>query len=431
MAISTKHFNQQTVRLLGQMNELAVGYQKQIATGKKEISPSVAPVETARLSAAEEIDARIQRYKVNVNSAESRLNLADNVLSQAQTLITRANELAIQGANDTYSSADRMAMRIEVNQISENLLSLANTKDAAGQPLFGGFYTQGPAFTEGLDGRVTYQGDLGQHKVAVSDSAQLSTGVDGLTAFMRIETDEGPISVFEALRGLSQALESAGNLRTSTSIEAPGGVRLSALAGRTPMPQAFTLSGTLGSAQISAQIIDGSPAALMAAINAQSNETGVTATLDKDNNSLLVLTDVAKGAIAIKNYEITGQKTAEAPLRGALTLTPLDAAGDDAGPSQTLADADQSISASISHLSTANSHVSIQRAQVGAYANAAQVQKSSLEEQSLFVQKTKSEIADADMAELITKLQTLLLNRDATQQAFAKISQQSLFDFLR
>lgn len=430
MAISTKHFNQQTVRLLGQMNELAVGYQKQIATGKKEISPSVAPVETARLSAAEEIDARIQRYKVNVNSAESRLSLADNVLSQAQTLITRANELAIQGANDTYSSADRLAMRIEVDQISENLLSLANTKDAAGQPLFGGFYTQGPAFTNGLDGRVIYQGDLGQHKVEVSDSTQLSTGVDGLTAFMRIETDEGPMSVFEVLRGLSQALESASSLRTSTFIEAPGGVRLSALAGRTPMPQSFTLSGTLGSARISAQIIDGSPAALMTAINAQTAATGVTATVNATNGSL-VLTDVAKGAIGIKNYEIIGQKTAEAPLRGALTLTPLDAMGDDAGPSQTLADADQAISTSIGHLSNANSHVSIQRAKVGAYANAAQVQKANLEEQSLFVQKTKSEIADADMAELITKLQTLLLNRDATQQAFAKISQQSLFDFLR
>jgi flagellar hook-associated protein 3 FlgL len=430
MAISTKHFNQQTVRLLGQMNELAVGYQKQIATGKKEISPSIAPVETARLSAAEEIDARIQRYKVNVNSAESRLSLADNVLSQAQTLITRANELAIQGVNDTYSSTDRLAMRIEVNQISENLLSLANTKDAAGQPLFGGFYTHGPAFTEGLDGRVTYQGDLGQHKVEVSDSTQLSTGVDGLNAFMRIETDEGPLSVFEVLRGLSQALESAGSLRTSASIEAPGGVKLSALAGRTPMPQAFTLSGTLGSARISAQLIDGSPATLMAAINAQTAATGVSATVNAANGSL-VLTDVANGAIAIKDYEITGQKTAENPLRGVLTLTPLDATGADAGPSQTLADADQAISASISHLSNANSHVSIQRAKVGAYANAAQVQKSNLEEQSLFVQKTKSEIADADMAELITKLQTLLLNRDATQQAFAKISQQSLFDFLR
>ena len=430
MAISTKHFNQQTVRLLGQMNEMAVGYQKQIATGKKEISPSVAPVETARLSAAEEIDARIQRYKVNVNSAESRLNLADNVLAQVQTLITRANELAIQGANDTYSSTDRMAMRIEVNQISENLLSLANTKDAAGQPLFGGFYTQGPAFSEGLDGRVTYQGDLGQHKVEVSDSTQLSTGVDGLTAFMRIESDEGPISVFEVLRGLSQALESASSLKTSAAFEATGGVRLSVLAGRTPMPQAFTLSGSGGSARISAQIIDGSPSALMTAINAQTAATGITATVNATDGSL-VLTDRDNGTISIKDYEVTGQKTAEAQLRGALTLTPLDANGRDAGPSQTLADADQSISSSIGLLSTASSHVSIQRAKVGAYANAAQVQKSNLEEQSLFVQKTKSEIADADMAELITKLQTLLLNRDATQQAFAKISQQSLFDFLR
>jgi flagellar hook-associated protein 3 FlgL len=430
MAISTKHFNQQTVRLLGQMNEMAVGFQKQIATGKKEISPSVAPVETARLSASEEIDARIQRYKVNVNSAESRLNLADNVLAQVQTLITRANELAIQGANDTYSSTDRMAMRIEVNQISENLLSLANTKDAAGQPLFGGFYTQGPAFTEGLDGRVTYQGDLGQHKVEVSDSTQLSTGVDGLTAFMRIESDEGPISVFEVLRGLSQALESASSLKTSAAFEATGGVRLSVLAGRTPMPQAFTLSGSGGSARISAQIIDGSPSALMTAINAQTAATGITATVNATDGSL-VLTDRDNGTISIKDYEVTGQKTAEAQLRGALTLTPLNANGSDAGPSQTLADADQSISSSIGLLSTASSHVSIQRAKVGAYANAAQVQKSNLEEQSLFVQKTKSEIADADMAELITKLQTLLLNRDATQQAFAKISQQSLFDFLR
>jgi flagellar hook-associated protein 3 FlgL len=196
------------------------------------------------------------------------------------------------------------------------------------------------------------------------------------------------------------------------------------------MPQAFTLSGTLGSARISAQIIDGSPAALMNAINAQTAATGITATVNATDGSL-VLTDRDNGTISIKDYEVTGQKTAEAQLRGALTLTPLDANGRDAGPSQTLADADQSISTSIGLLSTASSHVSIQRAKVGAYANAAQVQKSNLEEQSLFVQKTKSEIADADMAELITKLQTLLLNRDATQQAFAKISQQSLFDFLR
>ncbi len=430
MVISTKHFNEQTVRLLGQMGEMAVGYQKQIATGKKDLTPSSAPVETARLSAAEEIEARIERYKLNLSSAESRLNLADNVLSQVQTLVTRASELAIQGANDSYSATDRTAMRIEVDQIRSNLVSLANTRDALGQPLFGGFYTQGAAFTEGLDGSVQYQGDLGQHKIKVSDSTQLSTGIDGLTAFMQIESEEGPISVFDVLRGLSQSLESASRLSTSASLTAAGGVQLDALAGRIPMPQSFTLTGSQGSARISAPVVTGSPAALMAAINAQTVRTGITASLSGDTGSL-VLTDAANGAIGIADYEVTGQKTAEAELRGELILTPLDANGDATGPSLRLADADQSISASIGLLSKATDHVATQRAKIGAFANAAMVQRSNLDEQSLFIQKTKSEIADADMAELITKLQTLLLNRDATQQAFAKISQQSLFDFLR
>ncbi|WP_333869076.1 flagellar hook-associated protein FlgL [Cypionkella sp.] len=430
MAISTKQFNDQTVRLLGQMNDLAVGYQRQIATGKKDLAPSVAPVDSARLSAAEEIDARIQRYQSNINSAENRLNLADNVLSQVETLTTRAYELAIQGANDTYSAADRQAMRIEVDQITESLVSLANTKDTLGMSLFGGFQAQGASFTEGLDGRISYQGDLGQHRIKVSDTTELSTGIDGATAFMRVGTAEGPISVFEVLRGLSQALTTSNSLATSATLDTAGGARVTVSAGRSPMQQSFTLTGSQGAAHISAEIIDGSPGALIAAINAQTSITGITAIAEAGTGSF-VLTDLAKGAIQLTNYQVSGQKTAQDPLRGALTLTPLDASGTAAGPAQTLADADQAITASVGLLSNVTNHISTQRAKIGAYANAAMVQHSNLEEQSVFVQKAKSEIADADLADLITRLQTLLLNRDATQQAFSKISQQSLFDYLR
>jgi flagellar hook-associated protein 3 FlgL len=38
---------------------------------------------------------------------------------------------------------------------------------------------------------------------------------------------------------------------------------------------------------------------------------------------------------------------------------------------------------------------------------------------------------DADLAKLVTDLQAQLTNREAAQQAFAKIGQQSLFDFIR
>jgi len=38
---------------------------------------------------------------------------------------------------------------------------------------------------------------------------------------------------------------------------------------------------------------------------------------------------------------------------------------------------------------------------------------------------------DADLAKLVTELQSKIVNRDAAQQAFVKIGQQSLFDFIR
>ena len=42
-----------------------------------------------------------------------------------------------------------------------------------------------------------------------------------------------------------------------------------------------------------------------------------------------------------------------------------------------------------------------------------------------------SQLEDADITKLVIELQTMLVNRDAATQAFAKIGQQNLFDFLR
>ena len=39
-------------------------------------------------------------------------------------------------------------------------------------------------------------------------------------------------------------------------------------------------------------------------------------------------------------------------------------------------------------------------------------------------------IEDADLAEVVTKLQALMLNKEASQQSFAMISRLSLFDYI-
>jgi flagellar hook-associated protein 3 FlgL len=41
-----------------------------------------------------------------------------------------------------------------------------------------------------------------------------------------------------------------------------------------------------------------------------------------------------------------------------------------------------------------------------------------------------SKIEDADMAELLTKLQGLLTNKEAAQATFSRLSSKNLFDFM-
>ncbi|WP_033925572.1 flagellin [Sphingomonas sp. 35-24ZXX] len=54
-----------------------------------------------------------------------------------------------------------------------------------------------------------------------------------------------------------------------------------------------------------------------------------------------------------------------------------------------------------------------------------------LTQSKLSLAERKSQLVDADVAEALTRLQTLLTNLQATQAVYAKISQQSLIDFLR
>ena len=86
---------------------------------------------------------------------------------------------------------------------------------------------------------------------------------------------------------------------------------------------------------------------------------------------------------------------------------------------------------SVKNLNSTISHISSQMAFVGAQINKVDSQTLVLAERKITVDEKISEIGDADLTELVTQLKSMILNRDAAQQAFVKIGQQSLFDFLR
>ena len=63
--------------------------------------------------------------------------------------------------------------------------------------------------------------------------------------------------------------------------------------------------------------------------------------------------------------------------------------------------------------------------------NKSELQRDALDQRIMATSEKISDIDTADMAALVTRLQSLLLQKDAAQQAYAKIGQNSLFDYLK
>ena len=85
----------------------------------------------------------------------------------------------------------------------------------------------------------------------------------------------------------------------------------------------------------------------------------------------------------------------------------------------------------ISDLSDAVAHIADQRSLIGGEMNKAENHANLLANRKLLLTENIGDMEDADLAEIVTKLQSLMISKNAAQQAFTRISQMSLFEVLR
>lgn len=137
MQISTSLFYNNASSRLSKMSERASELQTQIATGKKLIKPSDDPAGAQQLAELDRRDADAAVYGTNMTLAGSLLEQAGGVLKQITTQLTRATELATQATNGTQTDASRKVIATELKSIVGSLVTLANSKNVRGQPLFG------------------------------------------------------------------------------------------------------------------------------------------------------------------------------------------------------------------------------------------------------------------------------------------------------
>ncbi|MGA1022949.1 MAG: flagellar hook-associated protein FlgL [Candidatus Puniceispirillaceae bacterium] len=428
MQVSTKLLNQQQINQFGKLNANIADAQERISTGKSILRASDDPVAAVNLSVAKEQSKLLSQFQRNIDAAETRLNITDQTLQETVNVLVRFSELSTMARNGALNEEGHLAISTEMKQLKEVLLGLANTTDANGVGIFGGYNGISRPFEMGVDGRVEYLGNRGQNHLQISENMTVATNIDGGSAFMRVDTDGTRRSLFDIVDSTINTVESASaivseanaNWYAELDFELPSRME----------EWSFDLHGSLGSANVSASINEGGLQNLVDAINAVSAQTGTTAAVSSDGFSI-ALQDNQNGNITIRNVQIEGADSATDQVTSYMTFTGRDGDGVATTKALKMTDSDQLISASIGNIQSAIDNLSLQRAYVGGQLSKSATQSDVIGARKLAVDKDVSRLGDADLAELVTNLQAQLTNLNAAQAAFAKIGQQSLFDYIR
>lgn len=190
MRISTSYMAQQSVNTMLEGQSNMADLQNRINSGKRITQPSDDPVGATRALELTHMTADVAQYQRNITTANARLGLEDSALSASTDALTRVRTLVLQGINGTQTDDTRADIAAELTQIRQQLMGLANGKDAAGDFLFAGNQVGSQPFSV-QSGNVVYTGDNGQRMIAAGPGMQVATGDSGASVFMNVPTGNG------------------------------------------------------------------------------------------------------------------------------------------------------------------------------------------------------------------------------------------------
>ncbi len=132
--------------------------QQRVSSGKRIQTPSDDPYGTAKAVSLRALRNASDQYSQNLTSAKGFLSMSESTIAEMDTLLKRANELAVGGANGATDQSARTAMAAEITSMQARLVDLANTKGPGERSLFAGQKTDTTPFVA-ANGTLTYNGD--------------------------------------------------------------------------------------------------------------------------------------------------------------------------------------------------------------------------------------------------------------------------------
>jgi flagellar hook-associated protein 3 FlgL len=401
MRVSTNQMQRLGVNAILEQQARVSRTQLQLSTGRRLLAPADDPAAAARVLDLRETLETTRQYQRNADAALARLGLEENALVGVANILQRVRELALQANNDSQNDTTRAYIAREVRELLGELIDLANTRDANGEYLFAGYRGTTQPFVPDASGGVTYNGDDGSRLAQIGPTRQVATGDSGTEVFRAIKNGNGTFKAAADGANTGSGVIDAGTLVDPTAYVAQN-FRIQ-----------FTSSSTYDviNDTTGTTVLSGQPYASGAAIAFNGLEVrieGVPAAGDRftvtPSTNQNLFTTVRNLAAALE----AGSTTAAVRAQFHNTVNGF------------LADVDRALE-----------NILDIRARIGARMNAIENQKDANDGYALGLNELASLLEDLDFAEAAGRLNLQLTALQAAQQAFLRVQDLSLFNFLR
>jgi flagellar hook-associated protein 3 FlgL len=208
MRITDQMMFQASVVAADRASQAEATAQSQVSTGLQFIEPGDAPGTAGQAVIAQTTVERYTAIGADLSSATASLQTAGGALTSISNELSKAQEVAEQLADSTYTAADRAAGAAQIGGIISTIVGQLNTQQGS-QYLFGGTANTAPPF----DSSGNFHGNTQSISIEVAPGVEqdVSVNVAGV-----MSGTGGGANVLGALQSLQTAL----NANSTTGIQA-------------------------------------------------------------------------------------------------------------------------------------------------------------------------------------------------------------------
>jgi flagellar hook-associated protein 3 FlgL len=382
------------------------------------------PLAAARAVRFDSVGTRLARFEKNAAWADDQYKVSEDYVRQTIDVTQRLREIAVQGANGTYTKDDQKYMAQEVDQLLGELVSMANAR--------------------GPDGSFVFSGDRARTEPfrQITGSAPGSAG-EVLVGVQYLGAQGGPSA--EISEGDYMPL-------TQSGADVFWAEKQQAVSGFDARDWRAAADSTI--------VVDGKPIGVKAgdnvyAVAAKINDSGaaVKASIDPRSFSLSLETTTAHQLRLEDLPAVAGGAAAGAPTGGVLKelglLSGIGSPPDNWAPSARVSggslfdaairlrdslnrgDALETGGAALAGLDAGMENLSRRVAEIGARSERLQAAKGRLNREIPDTAKLASEESDLDLTKAITDYKMLEYAHNATLSFSGRLFSRTLLDFLR